>query len=260
MEKDDESALRKLIEMDEFRFSENLDRKTESLVFDRRTVSTVYEMMKQWNIRMIDFPISTGKEASVFRASGNGKFYIFKIYKTATLKFNKIYDYINGDPRFENEKKSRNNIINIWVRKEFVNLRTAREEKLNVPEPFKAFRNVIMMSYIGTKNRAAPILKDVKKDVEQYFFSAVDQYIKLVFECGIVHADLSEYNILCHRKKAYLIDLGQGLSIKHPNAKYFYERDISNMKNFARKYEIDLRENTFPKFGEDMLTGDEDGR
>ncbi len=52
---------------------------------------------------------------------------------------------------------------------------------------------------------------------------------------GLVHADLSEYNILVKGKKPYLIDFGQAVVLKHPNASAFLERDIKNILQYFKK-------------------------
>jgi RIO kinase 1 len=58
-------------------------------------------------------------------------------------------------------------------------------------------------------------------------------------EANMVHADLSEFNILIYKNKPYLIDLGQGVLLKHPRAFDFLRRDIHNILNHFNKYGID---------------------
>ncbi len=51
-------------------------------------------------------------------------------------------------------------------------------------------------------------------------------------DAHLVHADLSEYNILFYRNNPYIIDVGQSVSVKHPMALEFLRRDIKNINNF----------------------------
>ncbi len=46
----------------------------------------------------------------------------------------------------------------------------------------------------------------------------------------LVHGDVSAFNILIYRKKPYLIDVGQGVLLGHPNSHDFLKRDIKNME------------------------------
>jgi RIO kinase 1 len=59
----------------------------------------------------------------------------------------------------------------------------------------------------------------------------------------MVHADLSAFNILMYRNKPYIIDLGQGVLLEHPNALEFLKRDIQNIVTYFRKYNIKADEN-----------------
>ena len=52
----------------------------------------------------------------------------------------------------------------------------------------------------------------------------------------LVHADLSEYNVLMKGDKPYLIDFGQAVVLRHPNATMFLRRDISNILQYFSKH------------------------
>jgi RIO kinase 1 len=55
---------------------------------------------------------------------------------------------------------------------------------------------------------------------------------------GLVHSDLSAFNILYYRKKPYIIDLGQGVLLEHPRSLEFLKRDINNIVRYFKKYNI----------------------
>ena len=57
-------------------------------------------------------------------------------------------------------------------------------------------------------------------------------------KAGIVHADLSPYNILMYKNKPYIIDVGQGVLLEHPKAYEFLKRDIHNIVHYFRKFSI----------------------
>lgn len=231
----DKSALETLLKSREFLYHTNLDRKTADLVFDRRTLKAVYELMSRNAVDIIDFPISSGKESVVFKAFlKNGKAVVIKIYKLSTLRFANIWKYIEGDYRFARERVDRSNIVNIWAKKEFTNLSLLKRYGIPAPKPLAYHKNLLMMSYIGTSSTPAPMLKDSNADFENTFGQVRKGMVSMYKDAKIVHADMSEYNILYYRKKAYILDLGQAVSIEHPAADYFLERDVTNIVRFFK--------------------------
>jgi RIO kinase 1 len=72
------------------------------------------------------------------------------------------------------------------------------------------------------------------------FFKKVLEDIKKMHEIGLVHADLSEYNIIVSRKGPVIIDLSQTVSLKHPKAREFLERDMFNFRKVCKKWGVDL--------------------
>ncbi len=231
----DRSALQQLIFSKEFLRSDSPSRKTVDTVFDNRTLLAVFDLMKKFRIDYLDYPIASGKESIVFKAYMEKKAIAVKIFKMSTLKFSNLYMYIQGDRRFEREKKDRSRIVHLWTRKEFVNLTTARESHVMVPEPIGFRNNVLLMQYLGIKASPSPELR--KSDVDmQIAYEQVRENMHILYEkAGIVHADLSEYNMLIYRKKVYFIDFGQAVSREHPSADELLLRDVQNVSNFFKR-------------------------
>ena len=231
----DESALEQLLKSNEYLHHIDMDRKTADLVFDRRTVKAIYKLMSDRTIEYLDFPISSGKESVVFKVFAKGKPFALKVYKLSTLRFGSVWRYIEGDRRFSKEQIKRSNIVFIWAKKEIVNMEELRKYKIPTPRPIMYYRNLALMSYIGSRVSPAPMLKEYSGDFNAAFEQIVASMAVMNQKAHIVHADLSEYNILCFRRKFYFIDLGQAVSIEHPWAEYFLQRDIRNMVNFFMK-------------------------
>ena len=95
------------------------------------------------------------------------------------------------------------------------------------------------MEYIGNSEKNAPMLRDIKlKNPEKIFITLID-FISLMFKkANLVHGDLSAFNVLIHKNEPYLIDLGQGVLLEHSHAIEFLKRDIRNIVNFFKKYDI----------------------
>lgn len=221
------------------------ERKVLDEVFDRETLLAIYKMMTDGYVETVEFPISTGKEGNVFMATTpEGKPIALKIYRTATSTFKRISQYIEGDPRFKGITGSRRKVIYAWASKEFRNLQRFESAGVRVPSPFRFYKNLLAMEYIGTKRRPAPLLKDVPLDDPSKLYSTVVKYMDLGYnKAQLVHGDLSEYNILLYRKRPVIIDVGQSMVTDHPNALEFLKRDIYNVNRYFQMLGVDITPN-----------------
>jgi RIO kinase 1 len=228
---------------------DGLDRKTLDEVFDKSVLHTLEKLISDRYIEIIDFPISTGKEGNVFRGvTEDKKFVAVKIYRTSNATFKHISNYILGDPRFTSIHNSRRDIIYTWTKKEYKNLKRLQEVGVRAPKPIFSVKNILIMQYLGEKNKPAPMLKDVKLKNPQNVFDTLIDYISKMYKKGsMVHADLSAYNVLIYRNKPYLIDLGQAVLLEHPNSHEFLKRDVHNIVGYFRKYDIEADENNIYK-------------
>jgi len=217
-----------------------IDRRTADEVFDKYALLSIDKLISDQVLDIIDFPISTGKEGNVFRAvTPDKKMVAVKIYRISTATFKHISQYILGDPRFKSIHKTRKDIIFSWTQKEFKNLERLRKIGIKAPKPIVFNKNVLVMEYIGDEERPAPLLRDVVLDNPEEVFETLISYIsKMYKKANLVHGDFSAFNILYFEKQCYLIDLGQGVLVEHPNALEFLKRDIKNVVNYFNKYNI----------------------
>jgi len=221
-----------------------VDRKTLDEVFDKSTLHSLGKLISDRVIDILDFPISTGKEGNVFRGVTPEKTYVaVKIYRTSTSTFKHISGYIIGDPRFASLHKNRRDIVYAWARKEFKNLQRLYKADVRAPKPITSINNVLVMEYIGDAERPAPMLKDVLvKSPKELFDTLIDFILRMYKKAGLVHSDMSAFNVLIHKNKPYLIDLGQGVLLEHPQAHEFLRRDIHNMVSYFKKFKIEADE------------------
>jgi RIO kinase 1 len=130
-------------------------------------------------------------------------------------------------------------MVYAWTQKEFKNLQRLKQIKVGAPRPIIYSKNVLIMEYLGTKNRPAPLMKDVKlENPKETYHTLIDYISRMYKKAELVHADISAFNVLMYKKKPYLIDLGQGVLLEHLNALEFLKRDIHNIVSYFRKYNI----------------------
>lgn len=220
------------------------DRKTQDEVFDKSTLHIFEKLISDGVIDILDFPISTGKEGNVFRGvTPNKELVAIKVYRTSTSTFKHLSGYIIGDPRFKSIRKTRRAIIYAWTIKEFKNLERLHKAGVRAPKPIKFMKNVLVMEYIGDAERPAPLMKDVKLENPQKIFDTLIGFIsKMYKKAELVHGDISAFNVLMYENKPYLIDLGQGVLIEHPNSLEFLRRDIHNTVSYFKKFNIQADE------------------
>ncbi len=209
-------------------------------VFDSFTVLTLYNIIRKGIIKRIYGVISAGKEARVYWAKDNkGQDLAVKIYLTSTAEFRKgILKYIIGDPRFENIPKSNiRKLIYAWTKKEYRNLKRLTDAGVRVPKPIYVMRNILVMEFIGHDGIRAPLLReiDLGEDEAYRVFNKIVEYIELMYhKAKLVHADLSEYNVMIYDGEPVIIDVSQAVDISHPNALEFLRHDIETITKYFR--------------------------
>jgi len=213
------------------------DLRTASEVFDRATLMSLYQLAKRGYIDILQGVIKTGKEANVFRArDSSGKDVAVKIYRVSTSDFNAMFKYLHGDPRFGRLKKDRRSIVYTWVKKEFKNLRRAGEAGASVPEVFAFWNNVLVMEFLGEEGVPYPMLKEWElEDPGAFLELLMDEMEAIYCRAGLVHSDLSEYNILVRRERPVIIDMSQAVVRDHPMADEFLQRDVANIARYFRE-------------------------
>ena len=208
-------------------------------VFDEFTLETLFKLSSQGHFDELLSPVMIGKEANIFLADTKEDHYVIvKIYRLYSCNFNKMFSYINSDPRFMDLKNRKRLVIFRWVQREYRNLLLARE-KINVPMPIAFSNNVLVMESIGNDS-PAPQLKDSSPKNAEEFAQQVLKFIKELASIELVHGDLSEFNILNYNDKPYFIDFSQGTCTKDPNALEYLKRDIGNIARFFRRLKVEI--------------------
>ncbi len=216
-------------------------------VFDEFTINDLIKLTKQKHFDALVSPISIGKEANIFSAIKKLEteeiYRILKIYRLEACNFNKMYDYIKYDPRYFAIKRQRRQVIFSWVQREFRNLMKAREAGVKVPMPISVQHHIIVMEFIGNEKtgEVAQRLKQAPPKNPQDFFEKLVQNVKRLYQkAQLIHADLSEYNILNANEIPVLIDMSQSTPITAATAEELLDRDIRNMVMYFAKYGVKI--------------------
>ena len=234
------------------------ERATAEQVLDPKTRLILFQMIQKGIVTEIHGIISTGKEANVYHAvsypedDSQKEIHIaIKVYKTSILVFKDREKYVSGEFRFRKGFRSSDNrsMVKMWAEKEMRNLKRIYAGGIPCPEPLYLRRHVLGMNFIGEgkKGKAAPRLKDVDfagldaKSRWRSVYIDVLAYMRVMLHiCKLVHADLSEYNILYFEEKPYIIDVSQSVEGDHPRSLDFLRMDIKNVSDFFRRKGVNV--------------------
>lgn len=216
--------------------------KIEHGVFDEKTLMAIYKLLTKKVIKSVESEVMEGKEAVVLSAKDkDGKWLALKVYRVEA-DFKTMWQYLAGDPRFFGLKKQRRSVVFAWCRREFKNLTIASEAGVNCPKPIAFNENVLVEEFIGEEGKLAPRLIDVKlskEDAQEVYNIIIDDLEKTI-KAGLVHADLSAYNILIFGKP-YIIDFSQAVPLNHTQAEEFLKRDIKNINKHFEKIGAEIK-------------------
>ncbi|XP_060761643.1 serine/threonine-protein kinase RIO1 [Neoarius graeffei] len=238
------TAMQRQREADTFRVKDKSDRATVEQVMDPRTRMILFKMLSRGVISEINGCISTGKEANVYHASTpKGESRAIKIYKTSILLFKDRDKYVSGEFRFRHGycKGNPRKMVRTWAEKEMRNLIRLQTAGIPSPEPVMLRSHVLVMGFIGKDDMPAPLLKNaaLSESKARELYLQVIQNMRLMYqEARLVHADLSEFNMLYHDGDAYIIDVSQSVEHDHPHALEFLRKDCSNVNDFFQKHSV----------------------
>ncbi|GFR47397.1 hypothetical protein Agub_g9114, partial [Astrephomene gubernaculifera] len=217
------------------------DRATVEQAIDPRTRMVLFKMLNRGLFTEINGCVSTGKEANVYHASGqDGRDMAIKIYKTSILVFKDRDRYVSGDYRFRNGycRSNPRKMVKMWAEKEMRNLMRLRSAGINSPQPLQLRLHVLVMEFIGEDGVAAPRLRDAGLPLPRLRTAYTEMLMvlrNLFQKCRLVHADLSEYNILYHKGELYIIDVSQAVDLDHPKALDFLREDCKHINDYFRR-------------------------
>jgi RIO kinase 1 len=240
------------------RDKDKADRATTEQVLDRRTQMILLQLINRNVMSEIHGVISTGKEANVYHAmvseseDAEPTHLAVKVYKTSILVFKDRAKYVEGEFRFRQGYNKSNNraMVKLWADKERRNLARIHDAGIPSPAPVALRTHVLVMGFVGDrKGKPAPRLKDVRfegltgeeEDAKwKDLYIEMLTYMRVLYQtCRLVHADLSEYNVLYHEGKQWIIDVSQAVEHDHPRSLEFLRMDVKNVSDFFRSRNVE---------------------
>ncbi len=215
-------------------------------VFDRPTLEGILSLIQHRKIDKIKGAIKAGKEAHVYWGTAHdGKELAIKIYYTSTADFRKgMFRYIEGDPRFTHIKTDPKSLVYAWAQKEYSNLQLAEQAGVNSPRPIAFLRNILVMTFIGTDGVPAPLLRELRpEDPADMYDKLTDEMRTLYQKAGLVHGDLSEYNVMVWEKKPVIFDLSQAVLKQHRLAAELLVHDVETVNAYFGRLGVEVYDN-----------------
>ncbi len=194
--------------------------------------------------------LMSGKEAMVFVVRSAGETRCAKVYKEADQRsFRQAVDYTENR-KTKNSRQARAmakgtrygraSQERAWQSAEVDALYRLANAGVRVPKPYNFHEGVLLMELVtDAEGNAAPRLNDVALSADE----ARDFHQRLIGEvvrmlcAGVVHGDLSEFNVLASADGPVIIDLPQAVDAAGNNhAPAMLERDVSNLRNFFGRF------------------------
>lgn len=205
--------------------------------------------------------LMSGKEADVFIVRCGDEIRCAKVYKEASKRsFKKAVEYQEGR-KVRNSRRQRamekgskfgrQQQEDVWQNAEVDALYKLAAAGVRVPEPYGCFDGVLLMELITDEDGdVAPRLNDVGMTAEQARedYAEMMNNIKLMLTAGLIHGDLSEFNVLVDDYGPVVIDLPQAVdAAANNNAKRMLTRDVDNMTRYYAQYAPELLKTNYAK-------------
>ncbi|MGO3344504.1 MAG: PA4780 family RIO1-like protein kinase [Marinomonas sp.] len=205
--------------------------------------------------------LMSGKEATVYVVRCGSDIRCAKVYKEASKRsFKQAVQYREGR-KVKNSRRARamekgskfgrEEQENLWHNAEVDALYKLANAGVRVPKPYGCFDGVLLMELVtDDEGDVAPRLNDVSMSAEQARedFDVIIRDIVKMLCAGLVHGDLSEFNVLVDSHGPVIIDLPQAVdAVANNHAEWMLERDVNNMRDYYGMFAPEILETKYAK-------------
>jgi RIO kinase 1 len=203
--------------------------------------------------------LMSGKEATVFVVQCGEHIRCAKVYKEASKRSFKQAVLYNEGRKVRNGRRARamekgskfgrGEQEKVWQHAEVEALYKLADAGVRVPQPYGCFEGVLLMELITDEEGfAAPRLNDVSMSAEQALEDHLEimNHVVRMLSIGIIHGDLSEFNVLVDEWGPVIIDLPQAVDAAgNNNAKRMLFRDVNNMTAYYAQFAPELKKTKY---------------
>ncbi len=144
--------------------------------------------------------LGSGKEADVYLCRDGPRLIVVKVYRQYRTAH-------RGGRPIKLESMGQRALIELDL------LTYAWQGGARVPAPGRRVENMFSMQYLGTTEAVAPMLQHARLEDPEAFLESTVAGVEALAEAGIVHSDLSPFNILVHEGEPWFIDLAAGIRV-----------------------------------------------
>jgi len=204
-------------------------------------------------VERVEHRINDGKEATVYLCrtvaeSLSTPFVAAKVYRdrrfrgfsnnatytdTARIRDKRMARAVKKGTRTGRKASQR-----MWVDREWQALGRLWEAGASVPEPYDHAADAVLMEFLGDEEGAAPMLAHVRltdAEAEQCYRRLLED-LAIMLDCGLVHGDLSAFNILYHQGRPRIIDLPQAVEVGEVvDGWTLFHRDLVNLGGYFER-------------------------
>ncbi|KAK8762575.1 hypothetical protein V5799_026153 [Amblyomma americanum] len=202
-------------------------------------------LCSQGFVHSVGNQIGVGKESDIYVASDEeGRDLVLKISRLGRVCFRKLKE--KRDYHKHRNKASWLYLSRLAAVKEFAFMKALHDRGFPVPVPVGFNRHCILMELIN----GHPLCQVHELDDPAQLYDQLMDLLVRLGNCGLIHGDFNEFNLmLSSEDKPTLIDFPQMMSTSHPNAEWYFDRDVNCVREFFKKrfgYESEL----YPKFSD----------
>jgi RIO kinase 1 len=219
-----------------------------------KTPKSIEPLVRDGLVDEVLRPLKSGKEAAVYVVLSEGEIRCAKVYKDVNQRgFHKQAQYQEGRKvrnsrqaraMEKNSRFGRKQQEQVWQNAEVDALYRLAAAGVRVPHPYNFVEGVLLMELVTDEHgSAAPRLNDLELSHEQaleYHGLLIKEVVRMLC-AGLVHGDLSEYNILVDANGPVIIDLPQAVdAAANNNAARMLERDVDNLADYFGRFAPEL--------------------